>query len=424
MTLKFKQSVRAVFLILTVAGLFAAPVAYGDGSISVVPSASRRAGVNLKHFNYLLSPVVVKTRKMAIVHIYSDYPDYNYVAAAGEGFACVDDAARAIIMLAAVWKGHHDNKILSRIRQLVEFILYMQNNNGYFNNFVWSDMSINTRYRTSVAAMNWWSFRALWSLEVAHKLFRADGDFIKRIDQATDRVVANIKRDMPVTDMKTRVVNGVKVPNWLPNGSAADQAALAIIALLPHYNRQQDAGVLKIITRLAKGIMQMQKGDATHYPYGMFLSWKNNWHAWGNNQAYALLLAGQQLSRPEYIRSALREIDNFYPYLIKDGYGASLSIKREAGHYVPVDKKRFPQIAYGIRPMIYAVSAAYRLTGNKKYAELLVTLRSWFSGNNIAGRVMYNRKSGMTYDGIISATKINMNSGAESTIEGLMAVQR
>ena len=34
---------------------------------------------------------------MAIIHIYSNYPDYAYVGDDDEGIACIDDAARAAI---------------------------------------------------------------------------------------------------------------------------------------------------------------------------------------------------------------------------------------------------------------------------------------------------------------------------------------
>lgn len=361
---------------------------------------------------------------MAVVNIYSEYPDYSFAIEPAEGFACVDDVARAIVMLAEHVKIQPDKDVLRKIKMLVEFILHMQNDNGYFNNFIWPDLSINTQYKTSVAEMNWWSLRALWSLETAHELFLSDADLTNRIEKAIEKVVIRIKRDLAAPDFKTVAINGIEVATWLPNKYAADQAAVAIIALLPYYKRSADAGIPAIINALALGIMKMQKGNADNYPYGMFLSWKNEWHAWGNNQAYALLLAGQQLERPEYIQSALREVDHFYPFLMKNGFPGSISIKYEAGLYSRASGKMFPQIAYGIRPMVYAVSEAYRVTKNKKYAVQLAKLKSWFLGGNIAGKFMYDQKSGRTYDAIVSATEINLNSGAESTIEGLMVLQR
>lgn len=362
---------------------------------------------------------------MAVVNIYSEYPNYTYAIEPAEGFACVDDVARAIVMLSEYLKDQpDDDDVLAKTRMLVEFVLHMQNDNGYFNNFIWTDLSINTRYKTSVAEMNWWSFRALWSLETAHKLFISDVELTNRIEKAIKKVVIRIKKDIPITDLKTEVVNSIEVATWLPHKYAADQAAIAIIALLPYYKRTADTQIPATINALARGIMTMQKGDAHNYPYGMFLSWKNEWHSWGNSQAYALLLAGQHLGRPAYIDSALREVDNFYPFLMKSGFAESFVIERDAGHYFQTRKTQFPQIAYGIRPMVYAVSEAYRVTNNEKYAIQLAQLKSWFQGNNIAAKIMYNQESGRTFDAIKSVSEINMNSGAESTIESLLVLQR
>ena len=410
-------------LLLLCMPVFLTPARSSDEeSMPLQEAVSSQSIVNLKHFDYLLTEIQVGNKKMGVVNIYSEYPDYSYVAQPGEGFACVDDAARAIILLSESWKSTHDDDVLLKTKNLIEFVLYMQNANGYFNNFIWQDGSINTSYKTSLAEMNWWSFRALWSLEVAHEMVLSDLDLARRIDDATKKVVVNIKRDISLADLRTEIVDTIEVPTWLPHKYAADQAAIAIIALLPHYKRSGDSQVLDIINALASGIMQMQKGDADNYPYGMFLSWKNLWHAWGNSQAYALLLAGEQLDKPEYTRSALTEVDYFYPYLLNNGFSDSILIKRGSGGFSEIKKTRFPQIAYGIRPMVYAASEAFRVTKDQKYLALSARLRSWFFGQNDAARIIYDQESGRIYDGIISATEINMNSGAESTIEGLLVI--
>jgi hypothetical protein len=72
--------------------------------------------------------------------------------------------------------------------------------------------------------------------------------------------------------------------------------------------------------------------------------------------------------------------------------------------------------------MVYAASEAFRVTKDQKYLALSARLRSWFFGQNDAARIIYDQESGRIYDGIISATEINMNSGAESTIEGLLVI--
>jgi hypothetical protein len=380
--------------------------------------------VNLDHFDHLFTEIEVDGKAMGVIAIYSEYPDYAFAIEPAEGFACVDDAARAIVFLSKQSHYGRDNEATRKTALLIEFVLHMQNANGYFNNFLWPDGSINTSYRTSLAELNWWSFRALWALESAQQMFPSDRSLTRRIDSAVSKLVANIKRDIPVTEFKTEVVDTIEVPTWLPHKYAADQAAVAIIALLPYFKRSGDDQVLQIIHALAAGTIRMQAGDANHSPYGMFLSWNNMWHAWGNSQAYALLLAGDQLNRPDYTQSALLEIDSFVPYLLESGLSESILIKRESSGFSEMKRTRFPQIAYGIRPMVYAASEAYRTTGDERYDALATRLRSWFIGQNDAAARIYDQETGRTYDAINSATEVNFNSGAESTIEGLLVLQR
>jgi hypothetical protein len=73
--------------------------------------------------------------------------------------------------------------------------------------------------------------------------------------------------------------------------------------------------------------------------------------------------------------------------------------------------------------MVYAAAEAYRVTGRQEYLDLARKIALWFVSNNDAGKPMYSQLNGMTYDGIVSEDRINLNSGAESTIEGLMVMQ-
>jgi hypothetical protein len=380
--------------------------------------------INLNHFDHLYAEINIGIKKMAVIRIYSEYPDYSYAIEPAEGFACVDDVARAIVMLSNQLKVQHDDVLLEKLKLLIEFVLYMQNDNGYFNNFIWHDLSINTSYKTSLAELNWWSFRALWSLQVAAELVIDDVKLSNRIASAVKKVVGNIKKDLSARNLTTELVNTIEIPNWLPHQYAGDQAALAIIALLPYYKNSPDAETLSLIKILAKGIMLMQKGNATDYPYGMFLSWKNQWHSWGNSQAYALLLAGQQLNQAKYIQSALLEVNNFYPYLLKNGFAESISIERDTAEYIEKERKSYPQITYGLRPMVYATAEAFKITQDKKYLLQLNRLKSWLFGHNEAEKLIYDLNSGRSYDAIISTKQINLNSGAESTIEALLILQK
>ncbi len=391
-----------------------------DNQLNKVPEEN---AINLQHFNHLYKEVIVNDDTMGIVHIYSEYPDYVYAIEPSEGFTCVDDVARSVIMLTEYYKTGEDRETtLRKIKMLIKFILHMQNENGYFNNFLWNDFTINTTYKTSVAELNWWSLRALWALETALPLISSDVELSANIKSAISKLVANIKRDLETQELTVDIVNTLEVPSWLPHKHAADQAAVLILGLLPYQERTGDPEVKSLIDAMAKGIIQMQKGNASHYPYGVFLSWENLWHAWGNSQAYALLKAGQQFNNEDYIKSALLEVDYFYPYLLKNGFAEAFWVEKDQNHFTETKRNDFPQIAYGIRPMVWAATEAYEITNDKVYLDLSEDLKSWFFGNNIAKTTMYDETTGRGFDGIISGDAINKNSGAESTIECLLTL--
>ncbi len=69
---------------------------------------------------------------MAIIHIYSDHPDYKWAWEAHEGIACVDDVARAVIFYCRYYILTKDKVYLKKSLELTEFLLYMQAENGYF----------------------------------------------------------------------------------------------------------------------------------------------------------------------------------------------------------------------------------------------------------------------------------------------------
>lgn len=379
---------------------------------------------NFAHFNHLVSTAMIAGKTVDVLNIYSSAPNFAHEAAPGEGYACVDDAARGIILLSVALDAHTDPVKQRQLELLTEFVLAMQNDNGYFNNFLQTDDTINTSYKTSVADLDWWSLRALWGLEAALRHLPQGSDLARRVLASTERLVGNLKRDLPHGPHQLRHIDGLDVPDWLPSGSGADKAAVAVLGLLPYYARTHDPQVLALITSLVDGIMAMQLGDARHFPYDVHLSWRNTWHAWGSDQAYALLLAGQQLKHPEYIASGLAEIDHFYPYLLKRGYLSGLTVGRAGGRFVELHADRYPQIAYGIRPMVFAADEAWRLTGRERYRAIARRFASWLTGSNAVHRALYDPASGRVADGIVSHTSINPNSGAESTVEGLLTLQR
>src|ERR1019366_3581886 len=284
--------------------------------------------VNLSHLNYLYVPVTFPDGTNAAgVWIYADAPNYNLTPASGEGYTCVDDVSRAALVYLRNSKFSSDTIIQSKAFKLINFLLEIQSSNGYFYNFLLTGNQINTSGATSINNPEWWSWRALQALTEGSPLVKPmNSQLAGKMDDAVNKLVAVIKTDLVNLPQTTKTVSGITVPQWLPAGSGTDQSALLILGLVPYCTSTNDAIMTAYVKKLADGIALMQQGDATHFPYGAFLSWENTWHAYGNDQAYSLLKAGVFLNDTKYTLAALSEVDNFYPWLLQNGFKASFVV--------------------------------------------------------------------------------------------------
>ena len=69
---------------------------------------------------------------------------------------------------------------------------------------------------------------------------------------------------------------------------------------------------------------------------------------------------------------------------------------------------------------ILALATAYRTTGQQRYKELAFTCFSWFLGNNMVKKPLYNYETGSCYDGL-HPDRVNLNQGAESLVSYLLS---
>jgi hypothetical protein len=173
-----------------------------------------------------------------------------------------------------------------------------------------------------------------------------------------------------------------------------------------------------MIKEFADGLVHFQEGNTKEFPYGAHLSWRNHWHAWGNAQTEALAKAGRIFNNTSWLESAKLEADNFYLFLISTNFLHSIEFYSKEESKI----RTFPQISYGIRPIVSGLIQLYITTEDEKYAKLAGLVASWLRGNNPAHHAMYDPKTGRAYDGIDNKDKVNKNSGAESTIEALMTL--
>jgi hypothetical protein len=432
--LKYYERIQPLIIAAICSLLFLAGCKKNDETVAssppVVPAQSEvhtaivTGILNTVHLEKLTVPIIFPNGAKALaVYIYADAPNYNLTSASGEGFTCVDDVARAALVYTRNPFFSTDTLVQKRATGLINFILNMQSEDGYFYNFLYTGNTINKAGITSINEPKWWSWRALQTLTEAYNVIKANNQpLADKMLLSADKLVARIKSDLATLPETTIQIEGLSIPQWLPEG--ADQAATLILGLIAYCDIKPDAAINKYIQKLADGIVLMQFGDKDKFPYSAFISSGNKWHAYGSFQAYALFKTAAFLNMPLYREKAFNEVDHFYPWLIQSGYRSSFDLISSNGVFASKNEQEFEQISYGFSPYIFAAVEAYKITKEEKYADIAGRLAAWFFGKNSAHTKMFSLETGRCYDAIFTGNQINRNAGAESTIEALLSIQQ
>jgi hypothetical protein len=78
-------------------------------------------------------------------------------------------------------------------------------------------------------------------------------------------------------------------------------------------------------------------------------------------------------------------------------------------------------LPFDVSCAVAGLAAVARATSDERYATAAARGRLWFHGRNTAARPVYDRRRGLVYDGIDDG-QVSRNSGAESNIEGALAL--
>lgn len=390
---------------------------------AVTPKVLNENLINTSHLDNLYKEIVIGQDTVGIIQIYADYPSYEPVPAVGEGIAAVDDAARAGILYWQLYKNTGQKEYLNKVTMLAKFMFRMQRGSGWFYNFVFENGAINTDGSTSEPVPSWWTWRAFWFLtELQSDNDTFTPDLYDKVNKVIKTSFIAIRNKYIHLSKDYIIRGGMHLPNWLPSGHGYDQTAILILGLVNYYKASGDEDALRLIKSFSTGLIEAQVHSDSLISDRAFLSWENLWHAYGNSQSYALLEAYKVTLNKNYLDAALDEINIFYPILINESYLSSFRINKNGEIYTLSEKNKYPQIAYNIRPMVWACLSAFEITGENKYAEEAGRIGSWLLGNNPAKTQLYFQKTGICFDGINNGSSINKNSGAESTIESLLTL--
>ncbi len=344
----------------------------------------------------------------------------------GQGAFNADDVARAAVVYLRHWRQFGDDASKRQAYELLRSVTYLQTatgpNAGNVVLWIQSDGTLNPSPEPvelpdpSDSGASYWQARTLWALGEGYAAFEHDDpQFAAFLQQRLQVSVAAVQRQTLSRYGRYVTSDGRRVPAWLiVNG--ADATAEATLGLSAYVEAVPgDRAVRRALSQLLDGVAAMAT-DRAGWPYGAILPWaesRSMWHAWASQPAAALARGATVLDRPRLLRPAVVEAVSFDTTLITAGGPDN------AWYPTPTERN---QIAYGVDSRVQnllTTADAANLPGLRTLAAMNA---SWFFGANRVGQPMYDPATGITFDGLQADGTINRNSGAESTIHGLLTM--
>lgn len=339
----------------------------------------------------------------------------------GQGAFNADDMARAAVVYLRHWKQTGSAHSRHAAFQMLRGLTYLQTASGpdAGNVVLWMqpDGTLNPSADPkelpdpSDSDASYWLARSVWALGEGYAAFRrTDPAFAGFLRQRLDLAVSAIDRQVLVKDGQFLQVDGRRTPAWLI-AQGADASAEAVLGLAAYVRAGGSGPARHALARLSNGIARLSGGDARAWPFGGVLPWalsRSDWHAWSSQMPAALAEASEVLGDRSLARKAALDSFTFDPWLLTSG---------------GTDNGRLPtrldanQIAYGadsrVQSLIATGGAGNRLAG---------VVATWFFGANASHAPTYDPATGVTVDGVGPDGTVNRNSGAESTIHGLLTM--
>ena len=342
----------------------------------------------------------------------------------GQGAYNADDITRAAVVYIRHFEQTGDDDSRDKAYELLRSVAYFQTTDGpdAGNVVLWMqpDGTFNPSPEPvelpdpSDSGPSYWLARTLWALGEGYAAFEdEDPAFAAFLDERFELSLGALNRQVLSTYGTWTVSDGKRVPTWLVT-NGADASAEAVLGLAARVEASPDRAASKALRQLATGIAAMSDGSAREWPYDAVLPWAESpaiWHAWGSQMPAALAAASVVLKDRSLARPAIADAATFTPTLLTAGGPDN------GWNPSPVDRV---QIAYGADSRVQSLLGVAKATGSDGFEGLAAMQAAWFFGANHAGQRMYDPATGVTYDGLQPDGTVNRNSGAESTIHGLL----
>ncbi len=326
--------------------------------------------IKLNHLKTLTDNVgCIQFSKLSIPDPYSGYT--------------VDDNSRALIV-ATIHNKLYNSEISKELSETyLKFLEKVQDNTGEFNDIEYESKN---QIRTSEDAIG----RALWSL----------GHLI------------NNSNDQELVKSAKKIFN--KAYPLIRENSSPRAKSFSIIGLYHYYQKYQDEEILNKVKEIVNTLIESYKEEATEE-----WNWFEEYLTYSNSKIpEAIFLAYNLTKNPEYLEIAEKSL-KFLTNLVfvKD---ILYPIGQNGWYNRNGIRSFFDQQPIDASSMVQTYLTAYAVTKKEDYYHNAILAFNWFLGKNHLKQMIYNDVTGGCHDGL-SKSSINLNQGAESTIEYLIS---
>ncbi len=298
----------------------------------------------------------------------------------------LDDNARALLVASMLYTRTRNSSYLQLIRTYVNYIKYVQHEDGRFYNIVSKNKIIN---------------KEKWSEEAHGRAMRSLG-FLTSLQS----IPKELKEEAESLLIKA-----------LPTTSDLNspRAIASVITGLYYYNKENySKTIIDNIKKFADKIVEYYtKNSSSDW------RWFEPYLTYANSKLpEALLYSYMATNNSKYLETALSSLN----FLISHTFESDIFIPIGQNGWFEKGKERafFDQQPIDAASMVVTLSLAYKLTRNPEYEKRAISAFQWFLGKNTLKQVIYNENTGGCHDGLGNAC-VNLNQGAESTLSYFLA---
>jgi len=302
----------------------------------------------------------------------------------------LDDNARALVATCMYFATTHDKTCIPTIWKYMNFILFCQQHEGHFLNYVDTEMQFTSQNNNENLDDS--NGRAIWALGyLISQAKKFPKEMILEAESALQRALNNVS-----------VIKSTRA------------MAFAIKGIFYYNKVAKSHENVELVTTLANRLVQMYKHESSPK-----WEWFEGYLTYANSiLPEAMLYAWLMTNDHSYEFIAKSSLQFLLSHTFNDN-GINVISNRTWLHKGQ-ERGQFGEQPIDVAYTIMTLAIFFDVFHDDDYREKLHIAFDWFLGANRLQQIVYNPCTGGCYDGL-EETHVNLNQGAESTLSYLMA---